>query len=48
MVSANSYLQSPLSPQPSQLWAALTKLEERIVELTQEDDNDEIDEPSWR
>jgi len=44
MVSASSYLQPPLPPQPSQLWATLTKQEERVVELTQEDDDDEVDE----
>jgi hypothetical protein len=43
MVSASSesYLQLP---QPSQLWATLTKQEERVVELTQEDDGDDVDE----
>jgi hypothetical protein len=35
-------------PQPSQVWATLTKQEERIVELRlhEEDDNDEIEELS--
>ncbi|KAI0267997.1 hypothetical protein BGY98DRAFT_1180543 [Russula aff. rugulosa BPL654] len=32
----------------SMLWAALTKQEDRLVKLTQEDDNDEIDEPGRR
>ena len=41
MVSPSSYLQPPLSPQPSQLWATLTKQEERIVRPTQEDDDDD-------
>jgi hypothetical protein len=46
MVSASSHLQPPIPPQPSQLWATLTKhrQEECVVEVTQEDDDDEIDE----
>jgi hypothetical protein len=44
MVSASSYLQPPPPQQPSQLWATLTKQEEEIGELAQEDEDDEIDE----
>jgi len=44
MVSTSSYLQPSLPPQPSQLWATLTKQEDRIIEVTKEDDDDEIDE----
>jgi hypothetical protein len=43
MVSASSFLLPPLPPPPTWRWATLTKQEEHIVELTQEDD-DEIDE----
>jgi hypothetical protein len=39
LVRSTSYLQPPLPPQPPQLWATLTEQEERIVELTQEDDD---------
>jgi hypothetical protein len=44
MVSASSHLELPLLPQLSQLWATLTKQEERIVGLTQDNDDGEIDE----
>lgn len=44
MVSASSYLQPPLPQQQPQLWATLTKQEEEIGELAQEDEDDEIDE----
>jgi hypothetical protein len=44
MVSASSYLQPPLPQQPQQLWATLTKQEEELGELAQEDEDDEIDE----
>jgi hypothetical protein len=44
MVSASSYLQPPLPPHPSHLWATLTKREELIVKLTLEDDDYDVDE----
>ena len=46
MVSArsdSSDLQPLLPPQPPQPWWALTKQGERVVELTQEDDDGEVD-----
>ena len=43
MVSAISYLQPPLPQPPPQLWATLTKQEEDIGELAQEDEDGEID-----
>jgi hypothetical protein len=42
MESASSYLQPRLPLQLSQLLATLTKQEERIIELRQEDDGDEV------
>ena len=44
MGSTGSYLLPPGPPGPPQLWATLTKHYERIVDLTQEDYDDEIDE----
>ena len=45
MVLASSYLQPPLPRQSSELWATLTKQEERVVELNQEEGADDaIDE----
>ncbi|KAI0265264.1 hypothetical protein BGY98DRAFT_1103115 [Russula aff. rugulosa BPL654] len=41
---AHTCVQPPLSHQPPQLWATLTKQEEEIGELAQEDEDDEIDE----